>query len=56
MQPLKVVGIIDEEPYGGMRTVSRGRIFLPVDTTENLNMAQFTDMRSSLRGAAARRT
>jgi putative ABC transport system permease protein len=48
-QRLKVVGIIDEEPYGGMRTVSRGRIFLPVDLTEKLNMAQFTDMRSSLR-------
>ena len=50
MQPLKVVGIVDDEPYGGMRTVSRGRIFLPVDLTEKLNMAQFTDMRSSLRG------
>ena len=49
-QKLKVVGIIEEEPYGGMRTVSRGRIFLPVDVTEKLNMAQFTDMRSSLRG------
>jgi len=50
-QALKVVGIIQEEPYGGMRAVSRGRIFLPVDLTEKLNMAQFTDMRSSLRGA-----
>jgi putative ABC transport system permease protein len=49
-QALKVVGIIQEEPYGGMRAVSRGRIFLPVDLTEKLNMAQFTDMRSSLRG------
>jgi ABC-type antimicrobial peptide transport system permease subunit len=49
-QALKVVGIVDEEPYGGMRTVSRGRIFLPVDLTEKLNMAQFSDMRSSLRG------
>ena len=49
-QNVKVVGIIDEEPYGGMRTVSRGRIFLPVGTMERLNMAQFTDMRSSLRG------
>jgi putative ABC transport system permease protein len=47
---MKVVGIIDEEPYGGMRTVSRGRIFLPNGTMERLNMAQFTDMRSSLRG------
>jgi len=50
-QPLKVVGIVDEEPYGGMRTVSRGRIFLPVDLTEKMNMAQFGDMRSSLRGS-----
>ncbi len=49
-QPLKVVGIIDEEPYGGMRTVSRGRVFLPVNFTEKLNMSDFTDMRSSLRG------
>ena len=49
-QPLTVVGIVDEEPYGGMRTVSRGRIFLPVDLTEKLNMAEFSDMRSSLRG------
>lgn len=49
-QPLKVVGVVDAEPYGGFRTVSRGRIFLPVGTMERLNMAQFTDMRSSLRG------
>jgi putative ABC transport system permease protein len=52
LQKLRVVGLIDSEPYGGMRTVSRGRIFLPVGTTERLNMAQFTDMRSSLRGAS----
>ncbi len=49
-QQLQVMGIIDEEPYGGMRTVSRGRIFLPVDLTAKLNMAEFSDMRSSLRG------
>ena len=49
-QAVRVVGIVEQEPYGGMRTVSRGRIFLPIRTTERLNMAQFTDMRSSLRG------
>jgi len=53
-QKLRVVGIVDQEPYGGMRTVSRGRIFLPVRTTERLNMAQFNDMRSSLRGASGK--
>jgi putative ABC transport system permease protein len=54
LQKLRVVGLIDAEPYGGMRTVSRGRIFLPVGTTERLNMVQFTDMRSSLRGASTK--
>jgi putative ABC transport system permease protein len=54
LQKLQVVGLIDSEPYGGMRTVSRGRVFLPVGTTERLNMAQFTDMRSSLRGASGK--
>lgn len=54
MQKLRVVGLIDTEPYGGMRTVSRGRIFLPVGTTERLNMAQFSDMRSSLRGGGGK--
>ncbi len=54
LQKLRVVGLVDQEPYGGMRTVSRGRIFLPVHTTERLNMAQFTDMRSSLRGASGK--
>lgn len=48
---LRVVGIIDEEPYGGMRTVSRGRVYLPVDLMQKLNMAESSDMRSSLRGS-----
>ncbi len=54
LQKLRVVGLVDAEPYGGMRTVSRGRIFLPVGTTERLNMAQFSDMRSSLHGASGK--
>ena len=49
-QTVQIVGIVDEEPYGGMRTVSRGSIFLPNGSMERLNMAQFTDMRGSLRG------
>lgn len=53
-QTLKVVGIIESEPYGGMRTVSRARIFLPVGLTENLNMAQFSDMRNPLRSGGGK--
>jgi putative ABC transport system permease protein len=46
-QPLKVVGIIDQEPFGGMRMISRARIFLPTDMADSLNMVQFSDVRSA---------
>ncbi len=46
-QPLKVVGIIDQEPFGGMRMISRARIFLPTDMADGLNMVQFSDVRSA---------
>jgi putative ABC transport system permease protein len=46
-QPLKVVGIIEEEPFGGMRGVSRARVFIPTDTADALNMVQFSDMRNA---------
>ena len=46
-QPLKVVGIIDEEPFGGMRGVSRARVFIPTDTADSLNMVQFSDIRGA---------
>lgn len=46
-QPLKVVGIIDEEPFGGMRGVSRARVFIPTDTADSLNMVQFSDVRGA---------
>ncbi len=46
-QPLRVVGIIDEEPFGGMRGVSRARVFIPTDTADSLNMVQFSDIRGA---------
>jgi putative ABC transport system permease protein len=46
-QPLKVVGIVEEEPFGGMRGVSRARIFIPTDTADALNMVQFSDVRGA---------
>jgi putative ABC transport system permease protein len=46
-QPLKVVGIIDQEPFGGMRMISRARIFLPTEMADSLNMVQFSDVRSA---------
>jgi putative ABC transport system permease protein len=46
-QALKVVGIVDEEPFGGMRGVSRARVFIPTDTADGLNMMQFSDVRGA---------
>jgi putative ABC transport system permease protein len=46
-QPLKVVGIIEEEPFGGMRGVSRARVFISTDTADSLNMVQFSDIRGA---------
>lgn len=47
---LTIVGIIDAEPYGGMRA-NRARIFLPIEFAESLNMIQPGDLRSMLRPA-----
>ncbi len=46
-QPLKVVGIIDQEPFGGMRMISRARLFLPTEMADSLNMVQFSDVRQA---------
>ncbi len=53
-QPLKVVGIIDQEPFGGMRMISRARIFLPTVMADSLNMVQFSDVRSAANADAGK--
>jgi putative ABC transport system permease protein len=46
-QPLKIVGIIDQEPFGGFRGDSK--IFVPLELAQKLNVAQGSDIRSVLR-------
>ncbi|HXE90006.1 MAG TPA: ABC transporter permease [Terriglobales bacterium] len=53
-QPLKIVGLIEREPYSGLRTVSRGRIFIPTAFAESLNVLQFSDLRGATRDNPAR--
>jgi len=53
-QPLKVVGIIDQEPFGGFRGDSK--IFIPLDLAQKMNVAQGSDMRSILRDQPGKRT
>ncbi len=53
-QPLKVVGVIDQEPFGGMRMISRARIFLPTEMADSLNMVQFSDVRTAANADAGK--
>lgn len=55
-QPLKIVGIIEQEPFGGMRSISRARVFIPSQLVENLNMMQYSDMRGLTGDAAGEKT
>jgi ABC-type antimicrobial peptide transport system permease subunit len=50
---LKIVGIINTEPFGGMRG-SRARVLLPMDFAESLNMIQPGDLRMVMRPAAGK--
>ena len=44
-EKLKIVGIIDQEPFGGMRGISRARVFIPIHVAVGLNVMQSSDLR-----------
>ena len=44
-QKLKIVGITDQEPFGGMRGISRARVFIPIHVAVGLNVMQSSDLR-----------
>jgi putative ABC transport system permease protein len=46
---LKIVGVVPTEPYGGMRGGVRGKLFIPTQLAESLNMIQPTDLRAMMR-------
>ena len=52
-QPLRIVGLIEEEPFGGMRAISRARVFIPTELAEKLNIVESSDLQSAVRDAPA---
>lgn len=48
-----IIGIVEEEPFGGMRMISRARLFVPTATAEQLNMMQFFDANQVVRNRPA---
>lgn len=51
----KVVGLLDAEPFGGMRMISRARVFVPTATAEQMNLMQFSDTQQIVRSAPGSR-
>ena len=53
-QPLKVVGIIDQEPFGGFR--GDMKVLIPLALAQKLNVAQGSDLRALMRDRPGKRT
>jgi putative ABC transport system permease protein len=48
---LRIIGIVETEPAAGFGGLGRGRLLIPLQTAQDLRVAQPTDMRAMLRGA-----
>jgi putative ABC transport system permease protein len=49
---VRIIGIVEQEPFGGWRSFARGRAFLPMGLAEALNAVQLATMRTALRSAS----
>lgn len=47
----KIVGIVTQDPYSGLRPQGRPRVFIPVAVAEQMNIIQPTDLRALMRPA-----
>ncbi len=53
---LRVVGVVETEPEGGMGGYGRGRLLIPLQVAETLRATQTNDIRDLLRDTPAQRT
>ena len=50
-----IVGLLDAEPFGGMRMISRARVFLPTQSAEAMNLMQPADTQQLVRSTSGAR-
>jgi putative ABC transport system permease protein len=55
-EKLRIVGIVETEPEGGMAGFGRGRLLIPLAVADKLQAAQTNDLRDLLRDTPAKRT
>jgi len=53
---LRIVGIVETEPAGGIGSLGRGRLLLPLELAETLRSAQANDLRDLLRDSPKHHT
>jgi len=51
---LTIVGVVKQEPFGGMRSFARGRIFIPNGVAEKLNVIQMSALRDAVSSGGQR--
>lgn len=49
---MRIVGIVESEPFGGVRSFARGRVFIPITVAEQLNALQTSALRDAIRADA----
>jgi putative ABC transport system permease protein len=52
----RIVGILDAEPFGGLRMISRARVFVPTQTAEAMNLMLPADTQQLIRSTPGART
>jgi putative ABC transport system permease protein len=53
---VNVVGILEQDPFGGMRATSRARVYLPVGLVETLDIMQPSDLRGAVEAGQMQKT
>lgn len=46
---LRIVGIVESEPYSGVRGLGRGGVYIPIQVAENLRTLQISNLRDAMR-------
>jgi len=54
-QKLRIVGIVQEQPYGGFRGMGHSSVFIPIQLADKLNVMQGADLRGITRSSPASR-
>jgi putative ABC transport system permease protein len=53
---LRIVGMVEREPFGGMRASSRAEVYLPTGLVETLDIMQRSDLRGAVQAGQMQKT